>query len=381
MAGVIKMDEVKIENNILPKKSRFLNYINVFRGLAILLIIMGHTMQIGEKTSLAHYINTEIVCGGTALFIFISGFLFQHLSGKFEYKNYLTKKWTNVIMPYLITAIPGLIFCFYFPIQYKNSFDGLNFIVQIPLLLSIGRVHNVPTWFIPMIVIFFIFSWIFLKLEKKNILYKLLPILFLITIVVPRGTAEYEDTIGLSYIAKYWIFVKYILLGFIHFLALYVFGMYCSANKHIIDKFYDKRLILWILMILLSALDVYSMYKFGYSNYTISKTFLTMLVLAYLKHYDEFILSHKKTNKVLDFIAKYSFGIFFVHWYWFFIYDQVFNIKDVIPIAGSNLAFVSAEVIIRFIAVAIMSILSLFAVKFILLKVNKNTNTRQFIGI
>ena len=54
------------------KKKQFLNYINVFRGLAILLIIMGHTMQFGAEGTLSHIINTEVVCGGTALFIFIS---------------------------------------------------------------------------------------------------------------------------------------------------------------------------------------------------------------------------------------------------------------------------------------------------------------------
>ena len=59
------------------KKKQFLNYINVFRGLAIALIIMGHTMQFGKEGTLSHIINTEVVCGGTALFIFISGFLFS----------------------------------------------------------------------------------------------------------------------------------------------------------------------------------------------------------------------------------------------------------------------------------------------------------------
>ena len=59
------------------KKKQFLNYINVFRGLAILLIIMGHTMQFGANATLPHIINTEIVCGGTALFIFVSTFILQ----------------------------------------------------------------------------------------------------------------------------------------------------------------------------------------------------------------------------------------------------------------------------------------------------------------
>lgn len=363
-----------------PKKTKILNYINVFRGLAILLIIMGHTMQFGDSKSLAHIINCEIICGGTALFIFISGFLFQHLSAKYEFKNYMSKKWTNVIMPYLTTAIPGILFCLYCPIAYKNSFDGLTPWIQIPLHITIGRVHNVPTWFIPMIVIFFLFSWLFIKLEKKNILYKLLPLFFLLTIFLPRGVAEYESTLGLDYLTKYWVYIKYILINFVHFLSLYVFGMFCSKNKDVIDKFYKKRLILWILMILLSAIDIFVQCKYQISNFTISKIFLTMLVLAYLKHYDEFILSHKKTNKTLDFIAKYSFGLFFVHWYWFFIFNQIFNMTTVAEFSGNYLTTFGI-ILARFSFVTTTSLLSLFLIKTILLKINKDINTRKFIGI
>ena len=136
------------------KKTKILNYINVFRGLAILLIVAGHTMQFGEIGSLSQKISVEIFAGGTALFIFISGFLFQHLSGKYEFKTYLAKKWSNVIMPYLYTALPGILFCFTMPKTYGNAFEGLPAFLQIPMMLSVGRVHNTPTWFIPMIVIF-----------------------------------------------------------------------------------------------------------------------------------------------------------------------------------------------------------------------------------
>ena len=138
------------------KSSKILNYINVFRGLAILLIVAGHTMHFGESGSLTERISFEIFCGGIALFIFISGFLFQHLSGKYEFKNYMSKKWTNVILPYIWTAIPGILLCFLLPVRYENPLEGLNPIIQIPMLLSVGRIHNVPTWFIPMIILFFL---------------------------------------------------------------------------------------------------------------------------------------------------------------------------------------------------------------------------------
>jgi peptidoglycan/LPS O-acetylase OafA/YrhL len=155
--------------------------------------------------------------------------------------------------------------------------------------------------------------------------------------------------------------------------------MFCSANKGIIDKFYDKRFLLWSGMLITSGLNIYLTYKFNWCNYTISKTFLTMLLLGYLKHYDEFILSHNKTNKTLDFIAKYSFGLFFIHWYWFFIYNQIFNLPNVI--VSGNFATIILSVSIRFAVIAILSTVTLFAIKYLLLKINKNTNTRMVIGV
>ena len=91
--------------------------------------------------------------------------------------------------------------------------------------------------------------------------------------------------------------------------------MYCLPKyKEIIDKFYNKRLILWVLTLFTAGLNIYlSKRRNLFKLYTVSKVLFTMLLLGYLKHYDGYILSHNKTNKTLDFIAKYSFGIFFIH--------------------------------------------------------------------
>ena len=362
------------------KSSKILNYINVFRGLAILLIVAGHTMQFGESGSLTERISFEIFCGGTALFIFISGFLFQHLSGKYEFKNYMSKKWTNVILPYMWTALPGILLCFLLPVRYENPLEGLNPIIQIPMLLSVGRIHNVPTWFIPMIILFFLSSWLLLKLEKKGILYKLLPIMFLITLFIQRPELEYYMVLDLSYTAKWFAYLKYVLIGYVHFFSMYVFGMFCSSHKDIIDKFWNFRWIFITLMGILASLNVYSSMIGGYTNGTVSKIFLTVIVLAYLKHYDEWLISHEKLNKILDFTAKYSFGIFFVHWYVFFLYNYVFNLQNVMPIIG-NTYITLGLVFLRFIVVTLLSILSLWSIKKFLLKLNPECNTRTFIGV
>ena len=154
---------------------------------------------------------------------------------------------------------------------------------------------------------------------------------------------------------------------------------FCSKNKNVIDIFYNKRLFLWLCMLITSTIDIYLAYKQIYCNYTISKTFLTMLLLGYLKHYDEFILSHKKTNATLDFIAKYSFGLFFIHWYWFFLYNQYFDLQNVI--VTSSIICTLGVVIVRFIIVSLLSFASLFATKKIITLVDKKTNSRMYIGI
>ena len=362
------------------KKTKILNYINVFRGLAILLIVAGHTMQFGEIGSLTQKISSEIFAGGTALFIFISGFLFQHLSGKYEFKNYLSKKWTNVILPYFWTAIPGICFCFLFPVKYGNVLDGLNPFFQVPMFLTTGRIHNVPAWFIPMIVLFFLSSWTLLKLEKKGFLYKIMPIMFLVTIFFPRPELESDMVQSLSYLGKYFEYIKYVFIGFIHFFSMYVFGMFCSANKNIIDKFWDFRWLAIILMFTTSVLNVYSGMNWGFANGTVSKIFLTVIVLAYLKHYDEWLISHEKLNKILDIIAKYSFGIFFIHWYVFFLYNLVFDLSNVMTI-HQNYLITFLLVFIRFLTVSLLSIFILWAVKKVLIKINPEVNTRSFIGV
>ncbi len=364
------------ENSTKPKK-QLLNYINVFRGLAILLIIAGHTLQIGNHGTLINKITFEVFAGGTALFIFISGFLFQHLSYKFEYKNYMVKKWKNVIIPYMITAIPGIILCFTIPQIYKNPFDGLNYFTQIGIFLTTGRVHNVPTWFIPMIVIFFILSYLLLYLEKKNILYKLLPILIAVTVLIPRGDIEPEWVSNLDYLHKYFAYIKYVLSGFIHFSSMYVLGMYLSKYKEKIDIFYDKRLLLIFLMVVSAIADIY----FNNINGTISKIFLTLIILGYLKHYDEQIKSLEKINNALDVTAKYSFGLFFIHWYYVFAFNHLFNIPKIMGInTVSQAVGVMGIASLRYLFVFTLSFLTLFLMKkgLQLLKVE---NTRMFTGV
>lgn len=358
-------------------KKPILNYINVFRGLAILLILAGHTMQMGKAESLTRAISREICAGGTVLFVFIAGFLFEYLSHKFEYKDYLIKKWTNVIMPYIITAIPGIILCFTLPMAYGNPFYEYNPVAQIVVFLTTGRVHNVPAWFIPMIVIFFFLSKFLLKAEKRGFLFKLLPIALLITVFYPRQDIEPEMVVNLDFWGKYSAYLAYVLQGFVHFFSSYVGGMYLAANIDKVDKMYNWRHVLLGATIITAVVDIYLLQNYGISNGSVSKIFFTIWALVMLKHYNEFFDKHPMVNKFMDVCAKYSFGLFFIHWYYVFAFNYITGLS---PVAKESVFVSLGLVSIRYLFVFVASFVTLWGVKTLLKKLGQE-NTRKVIGV
>ena len=358
-------------------KKPVLNYINVFRGLAILLILAGHTMQIGAVGSLTRAVSREIWAGGTVLFVFIAGFLFEYLSHKFEYKDYLSKKWTNVILPYIFTAIPGIILCFAMPVAYGNPFAEYNPLVQIGVFLTTGRVHNVPAWFIPMIVIFFFLSTLLLKAEKKGILFKLLPIALVVTCIFPRQDIEPYMVADFDFWGKYSAYLMYVLHGFVHFFSSYVGGMYLAANIDKVDKMYSWRHLLLVATILTAIVDVYLLQNFGVSNGSVSKIFFTVWSLVMLKHYNDFFDKHPRINSFMDICAKYSFGLFFIHWYYVFAFRCLTGAPAV---AQGGLIQASCVATARYLFVFVASFVTLWLIKTVLNKIGQK-NTRKFIGV
>src|SRR5687767_9365862 len=81
----------------LTKMSRFLPYIHNLRGLAILFVVGVHAggyvtdwQSHPEVNRFLHAIFDPSEGNGTVLFLFIGGFLFQHLThNQFDFKKYL----------------------------------------------------------------------------------------------------------------------------------------------------------------------------------------------------------------------------------------------------------------------------------------------------
>ena len=93
---------------------------------------------------------------------------------------------------------------------------------------------------------------------------------------------------------------------------------------------------------------------------------LLILLLSYLEHYDNKIISHNKINEFADVIAKYSFSIFFIHFYLLlfihYVFEQILHINDNILITDFRIfvlyfIFVVINFIIAFFGSLLISVI------------------------
>src|SRR6478609_5971512 len=126
---------------------RFLHYIHFFRGLAILFIVGLHACisLTWEGAPLQKKFALVLFNNGTVLFVFISGYLFYHLSkDRFDYKEYLKKKFLYVILPYLFVSIPALFDKFFIDKMgdhwwMDHGFGQKSILAKLLILLVTGR--------------------------------------------------------------------------------------------------------------------------------------------------------------------------------------------------------------------------------------------------
>jgi len=269
----------------------FLNYIHTFRGIAILLIVAGHSMSAFDWTNkqvMARFLQI-LLQNGSVFFVFISGFLFQHLSYKYNFKAYMKRKLKNIILPYLICSIPAIIF-FTFIVHRPNidqSFYANSIPLQIILFYLTGS-HLAPYWFIPMIAIFYIISPLLIVFDKNRILYYLLPIFIIVSLIVQRGT---------------------VIQSFVHFFPVYVFGMLFSKYKEILIPLTGKYLKLLLgLFVLLLILECNFYTQRMLINF-LGKIVGCFFILPIVYQYDALL------KEKFSYLASVSFGIFFVHNY------------------------------------------------------------------
>lgn len=294
-------------------KPDYLQYIHNLRGLAILVIVGIHcrvSFPWGDHV-LGNNVWVTLLDNGTVIFVFIAGFLFQHINhNRFNYPKYLLTKLKFVILPYVLVSIIPILDKLY--IEEVNVWlpaslaEANNFLKVIYMLLT-GK-HFGPFWFIPMIGIFYLISPLLLLLDKPRFYSYIFPILFLAGLFTFRF-GYYSNTLD----------------SFVHFFPVYLLGMAASRYKEFIIRSPG-----WIIYMMVAVYAVIALLEIQglvvlnklvsfeeaalthptLLNYGKLKVSILCLILVYSFH-------KIKMRKLIIFkvLGDYSFGIFFIHLY------------------------------------------------------------------
>lgn len=303
--------EFKHSNNNVTGCKR-LAYIHRFRAIAIILIVAGHSGFVFSGTGFRTPWQRidflfDLVTGGTALFVFVSGFLFHHcLRGEFLYVPFLKKKAVNLLLPYgVVTAATSIITISFYAAPAADA-------PALPLRILIDFLENFrfglasgPLWYIPFIFGLFMFAPLFVFMARGPVIRTVLATgaFFLIGLFVNRAA---DTRLPFQLIA--------------HFGPYFMIGMVCSRWRQQFEDLISTRIVAALATAAAIGL-AYLQMRFGYPGMMTGAPFepiafdfkylqkfaLCVAICSILIRFDS------RPAPALDWIADISFGIFFLH--------------------------------------------------------------------
>lgn len=323
-----------------------MQFINNYRGIAILLIVLIHAIgTINNDDSVILFSIGLLLENSTILFVVVAGYLFSSLSTNFNYRRYLKHKFKIIIIPYFFVSLPAIIIYMsglksnHYWID-MNWFNSLNLVYQYLYLMASGA-HLVTLWFIPMIFPFYLFSPGILYIKNKQ----LLGVFFLLSLIPALwfGRPEFSENN---------------LIWSMYFLPAYLLGMLLWQRPFIYEI-----LTKYSGLILLGYIVVYLWLSWGGEFSTsidlLWKMSLSVILIACSKRY------LAKKNKWLNMFARLSFYLFFVHGYFIGAIRILYNQYLGVEVTGLFAASAS------FVVTLILSLSSFVIIKLILKEKSK----------
>lgn len=157
-----------------------LHYIDIARGICIILVVMGHFIPTDTPGWYIRFIDI-IYCFHMPLFMFISGFVFQTYQKPISYKKFIAKKFNRLMVPYFLVSI--LIICI-------KLITAKAMYLQNPVSLSsFYEMFYTPTagfflWFIYVLFLIFLIIPFFNSEKKINLLLIISLLLYLLPVEI-----------------------------------------------------------------------------------------------------------------------------------------------------------------------------------------------------
>lgn len=291
----------------------FLQSIHNYRAIAIISIVMSHTYVYGlENTTGLMSVIKNIISGGTALFVFISGYMFHHVFYKrYQFKSFMKGKIERVIFPYLILATLAIALVYIIKSGFFSPDADYNKIVffspedntlttTIKYYLT-GRMLT-AYWYIPFAVLLFLSSPLHYKFIQLSQRTQIIIIAF--------------SSVASMFIHRSYENINPIQMLF-YFTPFYLTGIYLSLYRNSVNKHCGLKGGVFIFLTISLAFYQYTLghngnYIKGMFEYGgIDIMFIQKMCLSLGLYFVMETFAFK--TKLVDLISDTSFAIFFIH--------------------------------------------------------------------
>ncbi len=338
---------------------QFLPYIHFLRGTAILYVIAVHARGFTsfwhsspEAYTILDSFSDPSEGNGTTLFLFIGGFLFQYLTAaNFDFGKYITQKFRNLILPYLIISIPLIWIRLHTDFRTPGLPDGFHqwtVLHQGGHLLLTGS-HLPPFWFISTIILFYFSSPLLHAIDNPRFYMYVFPVMIVACMFTYRP--EYSANPLLSYL---------------HYIPVYITGMWASRYRNQILS--GKGPIPHILLIIYLGLCAGELagwittsrgitFEDVLSGTIVFNVYLFKAMVLCFFWLIFFYRLREESLPMLSLLGSYSFGLFFVHYFFISISRKVFELGSM------TFDFSLLTYLIYFLLILIAGVMTVYCVK------------------
>lgn len=277
-----------------------IEYIDSLRGLAILLVVMGHTLESNGYLSSPCY--NFIYSFHMPLFFFISGFVTEYSckldgnSNSIDYFTYIWKKFTSIMLPYLtwMLVVRPFFFASHSGLEYIKS----ALLTQLSSIISNGG----GLWFLPCL-----FMLITIFVLWKIFLHK-----------VCKADGIILELVSLSVLLVACLFF-YSSISIFHSVSSYFvpffMGVFMSKYQGFNNLIKNNKYIFAFTLITFCILDGYYAGIEGELWRRLLKMSTGLTAIAVLFHIFSNVVFNKYIKGLLTLIGKNTLAIYLIHWH------------------------------------------------------------------
>ncbi|MDO9364103.1 MAG: acyltransferase [Sphingopyxis sp.] len=305
--------------------------IEYIRAIAVIMVVMTHVYTSAFLSGTDH-IYSAIFADVNIFFTFAAGFLFYHLSRKEPYYQFVRRRAKNVLIPYLIISIPAILIYALGLKQHPNiDLPDIGGVGLAAYLLLTG-LHLGPLWFIPMIFILYLSTFVIRELERFRYGYLLafLVSLGLALTIFPRP--QFNDNP---------------LMAAGHYLPIFLLGALLCERYALVRTMAEKY---WMAFLILALL------LFSISSQLDKDLQFPLKIVALISIFIFFTRFENVHMRFVDVLAGYSFAIFFLHGYIVAVIRILID-RGTMAVPIQNLGFILVSAIVIAICIAIAYLL------------------------